>query len=329
MWHRILRHPATDNLLALALVILLGSPESGHLLAILSAAGPHLDESWNVDQRWMRLQSRPVWRGQRELGSLVVVTDETAQRQVGEGQRFRAFVGLVTHELKTPMTPLRLGLDQNQREVERVERPLPENLQRVLGRMRADLDTMSRLLRQFMALAGERRVQERFDLRLPLEAALERTGVRQLPLVSCTCRLPGAPAWVEGDPEMLTMVLSGLLANALEAMARQGRLQIELPPDRASPAQACWSLTLRDDGRGIAPKEQPHVWEPGYGSRKDGHGYGLYFARNTSLDMNGQISLSSPAGGGALVRILRPVSEADPALRPGPPISAAEESIAT
>ncbi|MFA7330193.1 MAG: HAMP domain-containing sensor histidine kinase [Candidatus Delongbacteria bacterium] len=305
---------------------LLGSPESGHLLAILGAAGPNLDESWNVEQRWMRLQSRPVWRGQRELGSLIVITDETAQRQAGEGQRFRAFAGLVTHELKTPMTPLRLGLDQIQREVERLQRPLPETLQRVLGRMRADLDTMSRLLRQFMALAGERRVQERFDLKLPLEAALERTGVRQLPLVGCICRLPEGPAWVEGDPEMMTMVLSGLLANALEAISRQGRLEIELLPDSASAPQACWSLTLLDDGRGIAPHDRRHIWEPGYSTRKDGYGYGLYFARNTILDMNGQISLTSPVGGGALMRILLPVAGAGSAPRPVASFPAAEES---
>lgn len=285
---------------------LLAAPECERLTSILDAEDPAEGSTIRLEGRWIRLLQRPVHRGSRLIGTLHFGVDETALREADEGRRFRSLTGLISHELKTPMTPLRLGLDQILREVERLQAPAPESLQRVLSRMRSDLDNMSRLLRQFMAMAGEQRTVESLDLREAVGTALQRTGVLQLPFVRCECSLPERPAWVQGNPEMLTMVLSGLLANALEAMGRKGRLAITLDYQSSIPGASCWLLTIQDEGRGIAENDLPRVWDPGFSTHKDGYGYGLYFARNTVLDMQGQISLEVVPSGGLLVNISLP-----------------------
>jgi signal transduction histidine kinase len=289
---------------------------SEQLLSVLWEKDPSEVTTRLLDQHWIRLQSRPLRNGHQNLGRLVFGMDETAQREASAGRSFRSLTGLITHELKTPMTPLRLGLDQIQREVERFQKPMPEGLERVLTRMRADLESMSRRLRQFMSLAGEHRPSESLDLRRPLESAMQRSNLLQLPFVRCELRLPDEPAWVDGDPEMLAMVLTGILANALEAMSHRGQLRIHLWQESLRSGGERWLLTIQDDGRGISQDYRDHMWEPGYSTGKDGYGYGLFFARNIIQDMQGQIMLEDGDVDGTLVRIILPARE--PRLTPFP-----------
>lgn len=291
--------------------------ETGHerLEQVLQDGGEEVSALLSMGRRWVRLRGRPVRKGHRDQGSLVIGLDETAAHEAGEGRRFRAFAGLITHELKTPMTPLRLGLDQIQREVDRLQQPAPDNLLRVLGRMRVDLDSMTRLLRQFMSLAGERQVRERVDLLRVVELAMRRNGLRQLPFVESHVHCARPAAWVGGDEEMLAMVVGGLVANALEAMGSRGRIDFTVSPrpDTGEPEQ--WELDVRDDGPGVPPEVLDRIWEPGFSSRPGGgSGYGLYFARTVVLDLRGQIRLIQPPEGGALFRLTFPAwSEADEA----------------
>lgn len=286
---------------------LLQEPGHERLDQLLQDGGEDLSALVSVGQRWVRLRGRPVRNGQRDEGSLVIGLDETAAHEAGEGRRFRAFAGLITHELKTPMTPLRLGLDQIQREVERLQQPPPESLRRVLGRMRSDLDSMTRLLRQFMSLAGERQVRERVDLNHVVELAVNRAGLRQLPFVECRVRTSHRAAWVRGEEGMLVMVVGGLVANALEAMGSRGRIELVLEPRPADGEAESWELDVRDYGPGVPAEVMDRIWEPGFSSRPGGgSGYGLYFARTVVLDLRGQIRLIRPPEGGALFRLTLP-----------------------
>ena len=291
---------------------LLREPGRQRLDQVLQGGGEDVSALLPVGRRWVRLRGRPVRKGHRDEGSLIIGLDETALHEAGEGRRFRAFAGLITHELKTPMTPLRLGLDQIQREVERLQQPLPENLQRVLGRMRADLDSMTRLLRQFMSLAGERQVRERVDLLRVVDLAMRRNGLRQLPFVESHVHCARPAAWVRGDEEMLAMLVGGLVANALEAMESRGRIDFTLEPSPEAGEPEFWELDVRDNGPGVPPEVLDRIWEPGFSSRPGGgSGYGLYFARTVVLDLHGQIRLIRPPEGGALFRLSLPAWSED------------------
>ena len=292
--------------------LLLGAPEQGQaLLDVLAAVPPGTGEARLVGQRWIRWLRRPVQRGRRPLGSLVFGVDETTRRDADEGRRFRSLTGLITHELKTPMTPLRLGLDQLQREVEQSVSPIPPSLDRVLGRMRTELDKMSRLIRQFMAMAGERRIREQLDLVQVLRDAEQRSGLHLMTGIRCHRILP-REALVAGDGEMLALVVSGLISNAAEAMERHGQLQIALTAVQGDRGQRLWTLFIEDDGPGIREELRLQVWEPGFSTRPDGYGYGLYFARRVLQDMGGQIRLERSASGGGLVRVDLPMLETEP-----------------
>jgi signal transduction histidine kinase len=288
---------------------LLTDPQQGPALSTLAKRlRPGTGELHQSGERWMRWLLRPVRPGRQEVGSVIFGIDETALVAAEDGRRYRSLTGLITHELKTPIAPIGLGLDQLQREVERALQPMPEGLQRIIGRMRAELDRLRQLIRHFTAISGERRHRERVDLVAALAAGARRAELAGMPGIQCSWHLPDK-AEVVGDAETLALVFGSLFNNAVEAMEHRGRLMIGLVP-ASDMATSGWTIFIEDTGRGVPAEIRHRIWEPGFSSRRGGYGYGLYFARHLLQDLGGQISLDPSAAGGTLVRIDLPQAPA-------------------
>jgi signal transduction histidine kinase len=273
------------------------------LAALLDGLAPEDSRTLETGGRWLRWFRRPLERGPRPLGSVWIGFDETSEREASEGRKFRSLAGMITHELKSPMTPLRLGLDQLRREVEAVHPGGTPGLERVLTRMREELEHMHQLVRQFMRLAGERQPEGRLDLRGTVRQALVHCGASQLSQVDLALRLPAGPAWIRGDGEGLALALGGLLTNALEAMERAGPLVVDLHEARREDGSPGWRLAIQDSGPGIPDELRERIWEPGFSTKPDGYGYGLFFARKVLRQNGAALRLERAAEGGTLALV--------------------------
>ncbi len=82
---------------------------------------------------------------------------------------------------------------------------------------------------------------------------------------------PSLPA-LHADAAQLAVAVKALLVNALEAIGRQGRIEItaSLTADGRG-----LRITVRDDGPGIPPQVRPHIFEPFYSGREAGRGLGF------------------------------------------------------
>ena len=270
---------------------------------------PESSETLDIGGRWLRWFKRPIEQGRSSLGSVLLGFDETAEREAREGRKFRSLAGMITHELKTPMTPIRLGLDQLRREVELVAPGGTPGLERVMLRMKGELENMNELIRQFMRLAGEGQSDQDLDLRQVLEAALKRINLDQLPHVTLNLRMPDAPVRRRGDAESLALAICGLLTNALEAMERKGLLKVALLAIRNDEGRAFWRLLIEDSGSGIPPELRDKIWEPGFSTKPDGYGYGLFFARKVFRQGGASLRLDPSADGGTLATVEWPTTD--------------------
>lgn len=72
------------------------------------------------------------------------------------------------------------------------------------------------------------------------------------------------------DPTQLDVALKALLTNSLEAIGRDGRIDVALSADDARV-----SISVRDTGPGIAPEARPHIFDPFYSGREAGRGLGF------------------------------------------------------
>lgn len=101
---------------------------------------------------------------------------------------------------------------------------------------------------------------------------------------------------------VLTEVLSNLLRNAAESMQREGEVTVSVERKEGG-----YGIRVTDRGPGIPPGMERQVFRPGYTSKENGHGLGLYLARGLMEAQGGGLSLE-PSDAGASFRIRLPES---------------------
>jgi two-component system CheB/CheR fusion protein len=105
---------------------------------------------------------------------------------------------------------------------------------------------------------------------------------------------------VEGDAEQLKIVLLNLVMNSAEAMSGSGAIAIT-----TRRVGGCNEIRVADDGPGIAPEVQEHLFEPFFTTGHRGTGLGLVTARRIVEAHGGSLALECLHGGGtvAIVRL--------------------------
>jgi signal transduction histidine kinase len=109
---------------------------------------------------------------------------------------------------------------------------------------------------------------------------------------------------VHADPDLLSQVLIGLLANAAEAVPPGGVIALD-----AYAADGAVQLSVADSGPGIAPELRARVFEPFFTTRPRGTGLGLAIARQIVDAHGGRIEVGEASGGGARFTITLPIAK--------------------
>ncbi len=118
------------------------------------------------------------------------------------------------------------------------------------------------------------------------------------------------------DRDRLAQVVNNLLLNAVQAVGPQGgtvRLTarpVHLPGDDTSglPSGDFLSLTVADDGPGVAAGDRERIFDLAFTTKPDGSGIGLALVRSLVTAAGGTVELESAPGLGATFRVLLPVA---------------------
>jgi signal transduction histidine kinase len=113
---------------------------------------------------------------------------------------------------------------------------------------------------------------------------------------------PG-PLPVEADPVQLCVALNALLKNSLEAIGRDGQVEIGLRGSRSEV-----EIRVSDTGPGVTPDERRHIFDPFYSARQAGRGLGMGLSKCWRIvtGHGGGIAVESPPGQGAQFVITLP-----------------------
>lgn len=145
---------------------------------------------------------------------------------------------------------------------------------------------------------------------------------------------------IEADPALIEQIVTNLVANANDAMPHGGRLVIATGSaaagdlkrlgDASTTCERYATLTISDDGTGMTPEVQSHLFEPFYTTKGVGEGTGLGLATVYGIvgELHGSIEVETEPGLGTTVRIYLPQAEAKPAAAPAP-VSGAVRSEGT
>jgi PAS domain S-box-containing protein len=245
--------------------------------------------------------------------AFVLVRDVTARRQAEHAARDASerlletdrrkdeFLGMLSHELRNPLAPIRNALylldhappgGQQARRARDIANRQVAHLTRLVD----DLLDVTRIARG--------KVELRHEV-LDLAGLVRRTAEDYRPLmqdrgVDLAVVVPSDPALVNGDPARLTQVLGNLLNNAGKFTPTGGRVVLSLrrEGDRAV-------VHVADSGPGIAPELLPMLFEPFTQGKQTlartegGLGLGLSLVKGFVALHGGEVTVSSRPGGGA------------------------------
>jgi signal transduction histidine kinase len=229
--------------------------------------------------------------GPEVRGVVIALNDVTdvsrAERVLAWGEMARQ----VAHEIKNPLTPMRLGLQHLQR-VYRDRRPdFDRTLEDTAERMLAEidrLDTIARAFSRFAAPADDLQPLHRIDLAVVVGEVIQ---LYRLAEDGCAVRLtclPGASGAARADE--VKEVVVNLLENARTAGAHI--VDVTLGPGR---------LEVMDDGEGIPPELLPRIFEPRFSTTTSGSGLGLAIVRRLVEGWGARIDVESEVGRGTRI----------------------------
>jgi signal transduction histidine kinase len=271
------------------------SPALEPLIAMISSETD--DEAIDIDVDGRQLQGRTTRLGRG--GAVITLDDVTelarAQRVLAWGEMARQ----VAHEIKNPLTPIRLGVQhlKRARSDSRVDfdRVLDDNVARILGEIDR-LDEIARAFSRYGSAPAERAAAESLDV-----AAIVRdvVGLEQMGAgdgVTWSVTGGDAPVGAMARRDELKEVLLNVLENARHAHARH--VSIHIAADRQDV-----TLRIRDDGEGIPADVLPRVFEPHFSTRTSGSGLGLAISRQIIDSWGGEIGIESGPGKGTVVTV--------------------------
>jgi two-component system nitrogen regulation sensor histidine kinase NtrY len=220
---------------------------------------------------------------------------ERARAQEIEAERLRAFretARRVAHEMRNPLTPIRLAVAELVRSGGAEHRETIDVLVTESGR----LEQLAREFTEFGRLPEGPAAPVDFT---ELLAELARTS---LP-VTMTARLqldPKTPVLL-GHYDPLRRAFSNLLRNAVEACDERGTIDISAEPDESGGVR----IRISDRGPGVPPGMAGRIFDPYFTGKAGGTGLGLALVKQTIEMHRGTIAVEETPGGGAtfVVRI--------------------------
>lgn len=237
-------------------------------------------------------------------GVLLTLDDVTSQEALETTRQ--KFISNVSHELKTPVTAIRIAAENLQEEeLSGTARDSAQSLLRSVDRLAMLLDDLSELSR--IESGALNLAPERLDLTSYLETLMKDLQAR-----GAACGVPvdleaDAPPGVTilADPLRLHQVLENLVSNALKFSPPGGRVRLSV---RVTDQGQTWEV--QDQGPGIPEAEQGRIFERFYRAQaakaKPGTGLGLAIVKHLCRLMGGEVTVESRLGAGATFRVMLP-----------------------
>ncbi|MGZ5307154.1 MAG: ATP-binding protein [Actinomycetota bacterium] len=233
-------------------------------------------------------------RGADEIEELAGSFDEMADRVERTVQAQREFVANASHQLRTPLTGMKLRLESA---IERADTP---EMTHDLTAADREIDRLAATVDRLLVMA--RTLEEGGSTEIELHDAAERAADRwreRAATRGSTVSVDGDPVTSQANATDVDQILDNLLENAMTYAPGSIQLETGIAERRAF-------VSVRDHGPGIPSEEQGKVTERFYRGKTappGGSGLGLAIARNLAERWGGALSVQGAEGGGTRIEV--------------------------
>ncbi|MFN8342162.1 MAG: ATP-binding protein [Cyclobacteriaceae bacterium] len=258
-------------------------------------------------------ENQPMsWEAEDEMGALVREynrmvenlrrsRDELAQRQ--RETAWRDIARQVAHEIKNPLTPMKLTLQQMERKLQSGEQSQERTAQSVQS-MLQQVEVLNDIATSFSSFAQMPSLTiESTDVVELVGSAMELLSVQ--PGATIVFDKPQQAIPVMADAKLLSRIFSNLALNAIQSRDEQRPLCLNI---RIAVQDDSCIVSFEDNGTGIPPALKEKVFLPYFSTKKTGSGIGLAVARQGIEQMGGKIWFDSLYGKGSTFNVQLPLA---------------------
>ena len=211
---------------------------------------------------------------------------------------WRELARRLAHELKNPLFPLQLTVENLLRARQQSPQQFEEIFQESSSTLLAEIANLKAIISRFSEFS--RMPQPQFQ-QIQLNDVVQNvarlfqaqlTSPERVP-IECKLELAEPMDSIAADPHLLHRALSNLVLNAMDAMPQGGSLTMLTRQDGNLSY-----VEVSDTGTGLTPEECSHLFTPYYTSKPHGTGLGLAIAQSVVSDHGGRINVHSEPGRG-------------------------------
>jgi nitrogen fixation/metabolism regulation signal transduction histidine kinase len=213
----------------------------------------------------------------------------------------------VAHEIKNPLTPMKLGLQHLQRAWRDNHPDKDQITERMTKVLIEQIDALSNIATEFsgfaqMPQANKSRVALQEILRSVVELYSEYENINVVLIDQTRTTLT-----IFADKEQLTRVFVNLVKNAVQAVNQDegGLVEVVVSGSHG------WGLVeVRDNGHGISDEQKSRIFTPNFTTKSGGTGLGLAICHQIVMQTGGNIYFESTVGSGASFFVRLPLEKA-------------------
>jgi two-component system nitrogen regulation sensor histidine kinase NtrY len=256
--------------------------------------------------------NKPInYKSNDEIGAIVssynsmvekLAVSETKLKATQRQLAWRQMARQVAHEIKNPLTPMRLGIQHLNRSWANQSPNLDRLFPKVMKTLMAQIDSLVTIANSFSQFAKmpdpvKKQIKLNDILKGVVNLYSETEGV------DFQARIPQEPFEILADKDQLSRALGNIVKNGLQALDDEGgRIRVNMWTEGQNVAL----IEISDNGRGMTEEVKKRVFEPNFSTKSSGMGLGLAIVRRIIETTGGSIRFESELGVGTTFFITLP-----------------------
>ena len=209
----------------------------------------------------------------------------------------------VAHEIKNPLTPMRLSLQHLEYSINRGDDHIEEKVKKTIALLIRQIDSLSTMAEEFSSFAKmPEPILEKIDLKLILGDAIMLMEKEMGQPISLEIAADAIP--ILADPHQLGRIFNNIFKNAIQAIPedRVGKVLVNVE------MQKKWvKILISDNGKGIPSELSEKIFSPNFSTKNSGMGLGLAITKKIIEQFGGKIHFSSELNVGTVFEINFPL----------------------
>jgi len=252
-----------------------------------------------------------IWNRDDEIGVLVKEYNKMVKKleesafALAKSERegaWREMARQVAHEIKNPLTPMKLSIQYLQKAVDNKQDNIKELTSNVAGTLVEQIDHLSKIAADFAQFANIGNTKmEKIDLNDVINSLKDL--YKSNPEINISWQPANEKAYVNADRTQMNRLFTNLLTNAVDACQEKNTCWIRITE---SIKNGTVEISIADNGEGILPEMQNKIFTPNFTTKSSGTGLGLAMCKSIVEQTHGKIWFETSIGEGTTFHVSLP-----------------------